>query len=91
MTTTPGYELHGNPMYGGAFMAFALGELTSVQVGNAQAAVDEYERYHSPDAGRWPAEPATDRAHETEPPADPRAGTRRTPMRRSRSSSTAAS
>jgi 3-hydroxy-9,10-secoandrosta-1,3,5(10)-triene-9,17-dione monooxygenase len=42
--STPGYRLHGNPLYGGAFMAFAMGELNSVQVGNAQAAVDEYER-----------------------------------------------
>jgi 3-hydroxy-9,10-secoandrosta-1,3,5(10)-triene-9,17-dione monooxygenase len=42
--STPGYELHGNPMYGGAFIAFAMGELNSVQVGNAQAAVDEFER-----------------------------------------------
>src|SRR6202042_1037114 len=43
-TPTPGYRLHGNPLYGGSFMAVALGELNSVQVGNAQAAVDEYER-----------------------------------------------
>jgi 3-hydroxy-9,10-secoandrosta-1,3,5(10)-triene-9,17-dione monooxygenase len=42
--TTPGYELHGNPLYGGAFVPFAMGELNSVQVGNAQAAVDEFER-----------------------------------------------
>jgi 3-hydroxy-9,10-secoandrosta-1,3,5(10)-triene-9,17-dione monooxygenase len=41
--STPGYELHGNPLYGGAFLAFAMGELNSVQVGNAQAAVDEFE------------------------------------------------
>jgi 3-hydroxy-9,10-secoandrosta-1,3,5(10)-triene-9,17-dione monooxygenase len=44
VTSTPGYRLHGNPLYGGSFMAVALGELNSVQVGNAQAAVDEYER-----------------------------------------------
>jgi 3-hydroxy-9,10-secoandrosta-1,3,5(10)-triene-9,17-dione monooxygenase len=44
VTSTPGYELHGNPLYGGAFLAFAMGELNSVQVGNAQAAVDEFER-----------------------------------------------
>jgi 3-hydroxy-9,10-secoandrosta-1,3,5(10)-triene-9,17-dione monooxygenase len=43
-TSTPGYELHRNPLYGGSFMAFAMGELNSVQVGNAQAAVDEFER-----------------------------------------------
>jgi 3-hydroxy-9,10-secoandrosta-1,3,5(10)-triene-9,17-dione monooxygenase len=42
--STPGYELHHNPLYGGAFVAFAMGELNSVQVGNAQAAVDEFER-----------------------------------------------
>jgi 3-hydroxy-9,10-secoandrosta-1,3,5(10)-triene-9,17-dione monooxygenase len=42
--STRGYELHGNPLYGGAFVAFAMGELNSIQVGNAQAAVDEYER-----------------------------------------------
>jgi 3-hydroxy-9,10-secoandrosta-1,3,5(10)-triene-9,17-dione monooxygenase len=39
-----GYALHGNPMYAGRFMAFAGGELASVQVGNAQATVDELER-----------------------------------------------
>jgi 3-hydroxy-9,10-secoandrosta-1,3,5(10)-triene-9,17-dione monooxygenase len=44
MPTTPGYELHGNAMYGGAFVPFAMGELNSVQVGNAQGAVDEFER-----------------------------------------------
>jgi 3-hydroxy-9,10-secoandrosta-1,3,5(10)-triene-9,17-dione monooxygenase len=41
---TPGYALHGNPLYGGSFMAVALGELNSVQVGAAQGAIDEYER-----------------------------------------------
>lgn len=44
VSSTPGYRLHGNPLYGGSFIAVALGELNSVQVGNAQAAVDEYER-----------------------------------------------
>jgi 3-hydroxy-9,10-secoandrosta-1,3,5(10)-triene-9,17-dione monooxygenase len=44
VTTTPGHELHGNPLYGGAFVPFAMGELNSVQVGNAQGAVDEFER-----------------------------------------------
>jgi 3-hydroxy-9,10-secoandrosta-1,3,5(10)-triene-9,17-dione monooxygenase len=42
--STRGYEQHRNPLYGGAFVPFAMGELNSVQVGNAQAAVDEYER-----------------------------------------------
>jgi 3-hydroxy-9,10-secoandrosta-1,3,5(10)-triene-9,17-dione monooxygenase len=41
---TAGYALHGNPLYGGSFMAVALGELNSVQVGAAQGAIDEYER-----------------------------------------------
>jgi 3-hydroxy-9,10-secoandrosta-1,3,5(10)-triene-9,17-dione monooxygenase len=44
VTSTPGFRLHGNPMYGGSFMAFALGVLNSVQIGNAQGAIDEYER-----------------------------------------------
>ncbi len=39
-----GYELHGNPLYGGRFGGFAVGRLTAVQVGNAQAATDEFER-----------------------------------------------
>ena len=43
-TSTPGYRLHRNPLYGGAFLAVALGELNSVQVGAAQGAIDEYER-----------------------------------------------
>jgi 3-hydroxy-9,10-secoandrosta-1,3,5(10)-triene-9,17-dione monooxygenase len=43
-TSTPGHRLHGNPLYGGAFLAVALGELNSVQVGAAQGAIDEYER-----------------------------------------------
>jgi 3-hydroxy-9,10-secoandrosta-1,3,5(10)-triene-9,17-dione monooxygenase len=42
--STPGYELHRNPLYGGPFVPFAMGELNSVQVGNAQGAVDEFER-----------------------------------------------
>jgi 3-hydroxy-9,10-secoandrosta-1,3,5(10)-triene-9,17-dione monooxygenase len=41
---SPGYRLHGNPMYAGQFMATALGTINSVQVGNAQAVIDEYER-----------------------------------------------
>jgi 3-hydroxy-9,10-secoandrosta-1,3,5(10)-triene-9,17-dione monooxygenase len=42
--STPGYRLYGNPLYGGPFLAVALGELNSVQVGAAKGAVDEYER-----------------------------------------------
>jgi 3-hydroxy-9,10-secoandrosta-1,3,5(10)-triene-9,17-dione monooxygenase len=41
---TPGYELHRNPLFGGRFGVFAIGRLTAVQVGNAQAMVDEFER-----------------------------------------------
>ncbi len=41
---TVGSALHGNPMYAGQFMAFAMGELNSVQVGAAQAMLDEAER-----------------------------------------------
>ncbi len=40
---TPGYRLHGNPLYAGQFLGFALGEINCVEVGNAQAALDEYE------------------------------------------------
>jgi len=61
LDSTPGYELHGNPLYGGAFVPFAMGELNSVQVGNAQGAVDEYERIittrrtFTPSVGAGPA------------------------------------
>ena len=41
---TLGQELYGNPLYGGRFSGFAVGRLTSVQVGNAQATVDELVR-----------------------------------------------
>ena len=40
---TVGSRLHDNPMYAGQFMAFAMGELNSVQVGTAQAMLDEAE------------------------------------------------
>ena len=39
-----GYGRHRNPLYAGRFAPFAVGRLTAVQVGNAQAAVDEFER-----------------------------------------------
>jgi 3-hydroxy-9,10-secoandrosta-1,3,5(10)-triene-9,17-dione monooxygenase len=41
---TPGVRLHGNPMYMGRHRGFYHGELVSVQVGTARAALDEYER-----------------------------------------------
>lgn len=40
---TPGYRLHGNPMYLGRTLTCYLGELVSPQVGAALAALDEYE------------------------------------------------
>ncbi|WP_110239633.1 acyl-CoA dehydrogenase [Nocardioides gilvus] len=41
---TPGYELHGNPMYAGPPMGYLQLEVTAVLVGCAYAALDEYER-----------------------------------------------
>ncbi len=40
----PGYELHGNPMYAGHPMGYLQLEITSILVGTAYAALDEYER-----------------------------------------------
>jgi 3-hydroxy-9,10-secoandrosta-1,3,5(10)-triene-9,17-dione monooxygenase len=40
-----GYRIHGNPMYaGGRTLAFFHGELVSVMIGAARAALDEFER-----------------------------------------------
>ena len=39
----PGGAIHGNPMYSGGFMGFAIGELTTVQVGAARGMLDLYE------------------------------------------------
>jgi 3-hydroxy-9,10-secoandrosta-1,3,5(10)-triene-9,17-dione monooxygenase len=41
---TPGYELHGNAMYAGHPMGYLQLEITSVLIGCAYAALDEYER-----------------------------------------------
>lgn len=43
-TPTIGYEIHGNPMYSGAFFGFAEGEVTAATLGAGYAALDEYER-----------------------------------------------
>ena len=43
--STPGLALHGNPLYGGLFMAFGAGELACSQVGAARAALGEFERH----------------------------------------------
>ncbi|MBC9734439.1 acyl-CoA dehydrogenase family protein [Nocardioides marmotae] len=40
---TPGTELHDNPLYIGRLTAFYAGEVISVAIGTAQAALDEYE------------------------------------------------
>ena len=65
---TPGFELHGNPMYRGRWMSFFQGELAAVMIGAAQGALDEYEtllrsrktqrppivdRAEDPDYQRW--------------------------------------
>jgi 3-hydroxy-9,10-secoandrosta-1,3,5(10)-triene-9,17-dione monooxygenase len=41
---TPGYQLHGNPMYAGHPLGYLQIEISSVLVGTAYAALDEYER-----------------------------------------------
>lgn len=41
---TLGTELHGNPLYIGRLTAFYAGEVVSVAVGTARAALDEFER-----------------------------------------------
>ena len=43
--TSPGIEIHDNPMYDGIFMAFGAGELACSQVGAAWAALEEFEKH----------------------------------------------
>ena len=65
---TPGYRLHGNPMYAGRTLSFFQGEITAIMVGAVKGALDEYEeilrtrktqrppimpRYEDPDYQRW--------------------------------------
>ena len=65
---TPGYLLHGNPMYAGRTLAFFQGELSAITIGAVKGAIDEYEqlvrtrktqrppivpRYQDPDYQRW--------------------------------------
>ena len=64
VASTPGYRLHGNPLYGGSFMAVALGELNSVQVGAAQGAIDEYERLLARPTRQAAAAEGRSRAHD---------------------------
>ena len=40
---TPGYRLHGNPMYAGRTLSFFQIELAAVMVGAAKGALEEYE------------------------------------------------
>jgi 3-hydroxy-9,10-secoandrosta-1,3,5(10)-triene-9,17-dione monooxygenase len=64
VTSTAGYELHRNPLYGGSFLAVALGELNSVQVGAAQGAIDEYERLLARPTRKAGAADGETRAHD---------------------------
>lgn len=65
---TPGFRLHGNPMYAGRTLSFFQAELASVMVGAVKGALVEYEetlrtrktqrppivpRYLDPDYQRW--------------------------------------
>ena len=65
---SPGYRLHGNPMYAGRTLSFFQGELTAIMVGAVKGALDEYEdilrarktqrppivsRFEDPDYQRW--------------------------------------
>ena len=65
---TPGYRLHGNPMYAGRTLSFFQAELSTVMIGAAKGALEEYEstlrtrktqrppiveRYLDPDYQRW--------------------------------------
>lgn len=54
---THGTNIHGNPMYLGRLAGFYHGELVSVQVGAAFAALDEYERLMRTVKTRLPPQP----------------------------------
>jgi 3-hydroxy-9,10-secoandrosta-1,3,5(10)-triene-9,17-dione monooxygenase len=41
---TPGFALHGNPMYAGRTLGFFYVEIVSIVVGTARAALDEFEQ-----------------------------------------------
>jgi 3-hydroxy-9,10-secoandrosta-1,3,5(10)-triene-9,17-dione monooxygenase len=41
---TPGYRLHGNPLYAGRTLGFFYVEIVAIVTGAARAAVDEYDR-----------------------------------------------
>jgi 3-hydroxy-9,10-secoandrosta-1,3,5(10)-triene-9,17-dione monooxygenase len=65
---TPGWRIHGNPMYAGRNLAIFQGELAALAIGGVKGAIDEYEelirtrktqrppivyRYLDPDYQRW--------------------------------------
>lgn len=54
---TPGFALHGNPMYAGRQLGFFTGEIASIMVGIASAAIDEYERIVKRTKTTWPLPP----------------------------------
>jgi 3-hydroxy-9,10-secoandrosta-1,3,5(10)-triene-9,17-dione monooxygenase len=45
---TPGYELHGNPMYSGRLISVLHSESAAFAVGTARAALDDYEEFVMP-------------------------------------------
>jgi 3-hydroxy-9,10-secoandrosta-1,3,5(10)-triene-9,17-dione monooxygenase len=51
---TPGYRLHGNPMYAGRTLGFFHIELGACAIGAAKAALDEYERIITTRTTVWP-------------------------------------
>jgi 3-hydroxy-9,10-secoandrosta-1,3,5(10)-triene-9,17-dione monooxygenase len=57
---TPGYRLHGNPLYLGRTLTFFNGELVATQVGAAFAALDEYEELMARPASFPPRIPRVD-------------------------------
>jgi 3-hydroxy-9,10-secoandrosta-1,3,5(10)-triene-9,17-dione monooxygenase len=81
VSETRGYALHRNPLYGGAFIGVALGEVNSVQVGAAQGATDACEQLLDRPTNPAGAGDGLGRSGSPWP----------TPMRRSRSCSAAAS
>ena len=50
---TPGYVLHGNPMYAGRSLGLFLCELAAIVVGIGRAVLDEYERIITSRSTTW--------------------------------------
>jgi 3-hydroxy-9,10-secoandrosta-1,3,5(10)-triene-9,17-dione monooxygenase len=51
---TPGYRLHGNPMYAGKAVSFFMSEFGALTTGAVQGAIDEYERIITTRTTTWP-------------------------------------